>query len=60
MAKNVKKPKVTGRVIFFTICAVMCFVILAGRVGYLQFVRGAELKAGMLEQETRDKEITKS
>ncbi len=58
MAKNVKKPKIAGRVLFFTAFVTACFVILALRVGYLQFVSGAELKAGMLEQETRDKEIT--
>lgn len=58
MAKKAKGPRLSTRIIGFTVCTGLCFVLLLARVGYLQFVRGQELKTGALEQQTREREIT--
>ena len=58
MATKRKKPKLSTRILAFTIFVAFAFTILMSRAVYIQFVRGAELESMALEQQTNEKEIT--
>ena len=57
MESNRKKSKLSTRILVFTLIVALLFVVLLGRVGYLQFVKGGELRRMALDQQTKESEI---
>ncbi len=57
MAKKRKKPKLSNRIIVFTLIIAGIFTVLCARLVYVQFIWGGELKEMALEQQTKEKEI---
>lgn len=57
MESNRKKSKLTTRILAFTLIVALLFVVLLGRVGYLQFIKGGELRQMALDQQTKESEI---
>ena len=58
MNKTRKKSNTSIRILLSVGVLVVCFLILAGRTAYLQFVRGGELRQLALDQQTKENEIT--
>ncbi len=58
MKKTRKKAGINIRILLSVGVLAICFVILAGRTAYLQFVRGSELRQLALDQQTKENEIT--
>ena len=57
MRSNRNKTKLTTRILAFTLIVALLFVVLLGRVGYLQFIKGGELSQMALDQQTKESEI---
>ncbi len=55
--KKRKKPKLSNRILGFTLIMTAAFAVLCARLVYVQFIWGGELKAMALEQQTKEKEI---
>ncbi|MBR6522993.1 MAG: PASTA domain-containing protein [Clostridia bacterium] len=58
MKKTRKKTSINIRILLSVGILAICFLILAGRTAYLQFVRGGELRQLALDQQTKENEIT--
>ena len=58
MKKTRKKTGLNIRILLSVGILAVCFIILAGRTAYLQFVRGGELRQLALDQQTKENEIT--
>lgn len=57
-ARKKKKVSIKKRVMAYTIAVTMIFSALALRIAYIQFAHGEEYSEAVLEQQTREKEIT--
>lgn len=57
-ARKKKKASIKKRVMAYTIAVTMIFSALALRIAYIQFAHGEEYSEAVLEQQTREKEIT--
>ena len=55
--KKRRKPKLSNRILAFMLSVSVAFTVLCGRLIYVQFVWGGELKEMALEQQTKEKEI---
>lgn len=58
MKKTRKKTNINIRILLSIGILVICFIVLAGRTAYLQFIRGGELRQLALDQQTKENEIT--
>ncbi len=56
--KNLNKPVPTRRIAFFSLFIIILFVCLAGRIAWLQFVDGANLKELASRQQTINEVIS--
>ncbi len=58
MKKTRRKSSMNIRILLSVSILSLCFLVLAGRTAYLQFVRGGELRQLALDQQTKENEIT--
>ena len=57
-ARKKKKSSIKNRMIAYTVTISIIFSALAVRIAYIQFVHGEEYSQAVLDQQTKEKEIT--